>query len=917
MSRFFLKSVLIVIIVAVALPLAAQQKSGTVQGTVVDGDGQVLPGVTISVTGENMMGARNTVSDTNGVFRFMSIPPGNYTVAASLAGFQSVKKDNVPVTLGAVAHLDMTLESGFGDTIEVTSESMMIDTTSSAVGANVTSEFISSVPTDRQYQMVMSILPGAIEQNNPIMHGSSGSDNMYLIDGATSVDPATTTWSTAINFDNIQEVQVQTGGVSAEYGRGTGALVNMLTKSGSNQFHGIVRGHLTDTDWNEEAKGDRYYFSDSTRYITENRWSFNLGGPISRDHLWFFVSYEDRGKTKPTSVWQDPDDLLAAGESGDTADYISHGDSPYEGHYAQAKLTWSPNSSNTFMAQYMDDPIDIPDLYAYLGYNNRGEGADPLREQGGYNVIADWTGILTDNAFLNAKYNMKRGSLNNLPVGEGITYRITNSAGTIYWGQATSDYQTNRDHDNFGVTWSQFVDDLAGDHNFKAGLEYIQLNNEYYSEPYPGGEYIRFLSDGETPYYHYCCYSSRQGWKNTEQKSWALFVQDSWMVTSKLTLNLGLRFETLVEETPQGYKGLDWGFDDRFQPRLGFAYAIGANGESNFHGSYGRYHDTFGNYVTRTFVDTPNRDYQFAYWSEALGDWDPDRTYNYSVGPAYANQFVLDSPYMDEYTLGFEGRLTDTMAWSVDGIWRTWKKGVEDDDGQYFEEFPDNPPDDGNYVFNNLGKYREYKGLEFTLRKRLGADKFQFITSYTYSDTESLWGDTDYASTYADNPFNYYNWYGRPEFDRRHMLKFNGSYFLPLGFMVGTNFTYWSGKPYTIYADAQTSDDSEWGARTFGNYYPEVRGSRELDATYRWDLRLEWDTSIGKGMSIGLFVDIFNVTNTQPIRDTNNYYGVLLIDEPGQTVDNLGNTIDTSDFQPEANEWQAPRSYFFGAKFEF
>ena len=87
------------------------------------------------------------------------------------------------------------------------------------------------MPTNRQYQMVMSILPGAVEMNNPVVHGASTRDNMYLIDGMTSVDPMTTTWSTAINFDNIQEVQVTTGGITAEYGKGTGALVNMLTKS--------------------------------------------------------------------------------------------------------------------------------------------------------------------------------------------------------------------------------------------------------------------------------------------------------------------------------------------------------------------------------------------------------------------------------------------------------------------------------------------------------------------------------------------------------------------------------------------------------------------------------------------------------------------------------------------------------------
>ena len=813
MNRYVLKTVLIICIAAVAIPVAAQEKSGTIQGRVADSDGSALPGATVSVTGQNMMGEKISITDGEGFFRFPMIPPGQYEIAASLAGFLPIKKEGVPVSLGKTANIDVVLQSGFGDTIEVVSESFLIDTTSSKVGANIASEFISKMPTDRQYQMVMSVLPGAIEQNNPIMHGASGSDNMYLMDGGDTSDPMTRTWSTAINFDNIQEVQVQTGGITAEYGKGTGAVVNMLTKSGSNQFHGTARFHMTDTDWNADADEGKYYFSDATRYLTENRGSASLGGPFVRDHLWFFASYETRDKSVPIAYWSGPDELLDAGSSGDVAGNITNSETNYEGYYGQAKLTFSPNSSNTFMAQYMTDPIDIPYLYAYIGYDSRAQSADALREQGGYNIMVDWTGVITDNAFINARYNMKRNTLNNVPIGEGTTYRVTNSAGTIYYGNATSDYRTDRYHDIYAANWSQFVDDLAGDHNFKVGLEFSDIELNYYSEGYPGDEYLRYYSDGETPYYRYV-YTQRQGWRPTYNKNWSLFLQDSWMVNSKLTFNIGFRFETLVEETAQGYKGLDWGFSDRIQPRIGFAYALGASGNSNLHGFYGRYHDTIGNYVTRSFVETPNLQYSLQYWDTTNDEWDPNRTYYYDIGAANTNQFPLDSPYMDEFTLGYEGRITNTLSWSVDGIYRKWQKGIEDDDGQYFEEFPDNPPDDGNYIFVNLGKIRDYKGLEFTLRKRLGSSKIQYLASYTYSETNSLWGDEDYASIYADNPFNYYNWYGRPNFDIRHMAKFNGSWFLPYDFLLGTYFTYWSGKPFTIDADVQTSAELGvgWGA---------------------------------------------------------------------------------------------------------
>ena len=135
-------------------------------------------------------------------------------------------------------------------------------------------------------------------------------------------------------------------------------------------------------------------------------------------------------------------------------------------------------------------------------------------------------------------------------------------------------------------------------------------------------------------------FTQRHGWRITENKTWTLFLQDSWMVSSKLTLNLGVRFESIVEETPTGFRGLDWGFGDRIQPRLGFAYALGTQGDSNLHGFYGRYHDTFSNAVTLAFVETPNLQYNFAYWNPELGDWGT-RTY-FDIGAANTSLATLD-----------------------------------------------------------------------------------------------------------------------------------------------------------------------------------------------------------------------------------------------------------------------------------
>ncbi len=892
---------IVALVFAVALPAMAQQRTGTIEGVVQD-DGEVaLPGVTVTVSGDNIMGDRSSVSDAKGEFRFVLVPPGLYTVRAVLSGYQTVSQTEVNVAVGQTAHLAMTLSSGFEETIEVVAEKVLIDTTSSAVGTNITGEFIGRLANDRQYQMAMEILPGAVEGNNPQIHGAAGSDNMYMVDGADSTDPMTRTWSSALNFDNIQDIQIVTGGVSAEYGRGTGALVNLVTKSGSNQFHGTLRYTFADLDWNETLKGDRYYFSDATKHVDEKRPAANLGGPIVRDKMWFFVSYEGRDKSKFITRYDSWEDAVS--------DTYTDGTTNYTGHYVSGKITWQPVPSHSIFVNYMEDPIDIPDLYAYSGNNNRTQSADNLREQGGEALIAEWTGVMSDNVFLTLKYNYKKAPLNNIPNTIGVTY-YTWANGGLYFGGSTSDYRTNRNHDIYAFTYTQFFDTSAGSHEVKAGLEYYDIALDRYSESYPGNELFRMDGGLDEPELYYDKYvytdEGRRGWNNTTQNSVAFYAQDSWRVNSNLTLNLGLRLETLQDKANTGEAILDFGWGDRVQPRLGFAYDI--NG-SNLHGSLGRYHDTIGNYTSRTFGDIPDYVRDRYAWDTSIMDWVFYRTYTTSA--ASATRDDLKSPYMDEATIGYMGRLSQTMAFGVDLIFRRWKDGIEDDDGI---DRPDNPANDTNYHFLNLDKQKEYKGIEFTLRKNLAQDNIQFLASYTYSQTEGVWGDSDESTGYADNPYNYYNWYGYRN-DYPHMLKFNGSYFMPWGFIVGANAAWYAGPSYNRTATVRTSPDGEWGGEDFGGYYPFKAGSANLPNYWTIDLRLEKEFTLSPRFVFGIYVDVFNLFNNQEPVDIDGWIGRIELE--GDQVGAAYTVTSPNDTYLNYTQWQAPRSYFIGVKLDF
>ncbi len=232
------------VVVGLALPVAAQGvQTGSLTGTVVDNDGKPLPGVTVSVTSPNLQGMKNSVSDANGAFRFPSLPPGGeYTLALNLEGYDAEQRTGIPIRVGGATQIEAIMSlSQFGEVIEVTADRVVVDTTKSSVDYSVEFDELDKLANNRWYQDVMAMAPGVQPANNPSCRVNSGTANLYLVDGVDTSDPRTQTWGKAVNFDSIQEIQVKTAGHAAEYGRAPGGIINLVTKSGGNEFHGTFR----------------------------------------------------------------------------------------------------------------------------------------------------------------------------------------------------------------------------------------------------------------------------------------------------------------------------------------------------------------------------------------------------------------------------------------------------------------------------------------------------------------------------------------------------------------------------------------------------------------------------------------------------------------------------------------------------
>src|SRR5437870_1766259 len=272
--------------------------------------GAPLPGVTVEVRSPNMQGVRTEVTDAQGNFRFSQLPPGDYSMTATLSGFNTVKQQNIRVGLNRTVTLDVAMSPTVSETITVTSAAPVIDVTSSATGTNVTSQTMATLPIARNFTSIVQVAPGTnADATGPTFYGSTGAENQYVIDGLNTTEVRNGREGKTLNFDFVQEVEVKTGGLPAEYGRMTGGMINAITKSGGNEFSGGVfafdqpRGIRAD---NATLTQHPFTLGSTIDDKSQADYGVDLGGYVVKDRLWFFgaYNYQDRTRTN-TRINQD------------------------------------------------------------------------------------------------------------------------------------------------------------------------------------------------------------------------------------------------------------------------------------------------------------------------------------------------------------------------------------------------------------------------------------------------------------------------------------------------------------------------------------------------------------------------------------------------------------------------------------
>ncbi len=908
------------LIVALLLILSASamaQTTGGVVGKVADGSGAALPGVTVEARSRALQGTRGTTTDADGAYRFALLPPGDYTITFNLSGFAPETRRGIIVALGKDTTLDVTLGmASVTEQMTVTAAAPVVDTTSAALGTNMSTRAIETLPTGRNYSSIVQIAPGVSSDANPSnasqstisVYGSSGAENSYFVDGVNTTNMEYGFQGKELNFEFISEVDVKTGGYEAEYGRSTGGIINVITKSGGNEFTGDVFGYY-DSDSLQTDTKDVVSTGGTPRGFTRKDYGVDLGGFVMRDKLWFFAAYD--------GVRNSLDSELPGGPlAGTTVTSESRR------NLGSAKLTYNLGPSQSLVATFLQDPR--ADTGA-INDNNHSLNGDPSsylgrQDFGGRDYALRYDGAFASHWIVTAQVARHKESNSVGPstdAGNEVQYR---DAGNDFFQTGGFGLIQNKDFDRKHYAGS--VMRILSGHEIKGGLEYEQASAEV-TKRMSGGQQVDVFANPVNPskpiYRHFYWTTPDATVANApvsalvaspEHKVTTAYVQDRWSVNDRLVVNFGVRWDRQQIIDASGVSQIDMKKD--YAPRLGFIWDPSGVHKTKVFGSYGRFYEEIPmDLVIRSF--SYERQPRIINYNRTSTAPDPNAEKDFDTASAILGGFTepsdpdIKNQYISEYIIGGEREVTNDIAIGVKGIYRTYGRVVEDflciDDGTYCIGNPGEGIMDRIFTLDYSQTFeapkpkRTFKGVQIDATKRF-TKNWQAIASYLYSRLDGNY-DGEYApfTNIGADPnisaaYDYYDFFtdgrnlskitntGPLSNDRRHQFKVSGVYETPVKLSLGVA-AYWrGGTPITRYGYSDAYNRYE--------FFLTKRGAEgRTPSNYDVDVHLGYPVVAGQ-VKVNLLLDVFNLLNAQRAVLLDQRWGFQEADNESRTPVNPG-----------------------------
>jgi hypothetical protein len=886
-----LRAALLALVVPCLLPppARAQVAQAELRGAVLDESGAALPGATITATHVDTGTVRTTVTSPAGTYVMPALPIGVYNISAELTGLGTVTKEGIRLAVGDSASLNFMLKvAAVAETITVQGESPLVDTKKSELSGRVEQRQVENLPVNgRDWLGLVSLVPGARGNPGAIQAGSSGGDMAkYQVDGVDVTNQCCGGSNQGYSMENIEEFKVETNRYDAEYGRVNGAVINAVTKSGSNTFRGTGFGFYRQDHFFGPLHDAPSFFTGQIAPFDQKQTGVNSGGPLVRNKAFYFASYEYQklgATTRPNTGFAQFDVDLPA----DTTS-----------HFTTARVDVQPGTAHRLFGR-----MSIYD-WKQLNVGVSGNTAQPggySRPSSNHDVSVGDTWVISSRAVNEVRAGFS--AINNRL--DSNCYCVQLNFPSIVLGSPTNSPQWWKEM-NIQVNdlFSYFVQAWHGEHSMKMGFQYFR---PHFWGAFPDPPFGQFtftadpsnINDPST-YPAPSRYVTQLGDTSYSimNPTYGAFFQDNWTFNRNLTFNLGVRYDietgTSNTDVPSpiqpGVRPLD---RDNVAPRVGFAYDVKADGRSVIRGGVGRYYDK----VMLNLTSNERRTILGQFIGVTIVNPSFTNPLNGRTFQDYKNQkipatlTVLDNfyqtPYNDQVSIGLAQQLGTGYTMQIDYVHSRGYSEPMTPQVNYFEDpvthLPQNPalygrpyPAYTNITMTTSTGKSAYDGLQIganarTRRVTLGGT---YTLSRTYDNHNGNRGGT------PTNWFNLPDEYTYASADQRNRFVANAVVLLPYSVQASAIVFIGSPRPINIgtnldpfrlgytgrWLDATGRTLTRYGERTGCDacFPVTTNGVTTLESVSGWDRKL--DVRLAKSVKVqhltlqGM-VDVFNALN--------------------------------------------------------